>query len=377
MSRLRPSIPLRAVSAAARRLGTHAGRERLVVLDTTLRDGACAPGLGLTREDRLAIARQLGAMGVDVCEAGFPATRGDEEFGHLVEISAMARAEYPGMAVCALSRPSPRELDVAYEAVSAAPRHRLHTFLAASDDHLEDVLGMSRVQAVEAAASAVVHAAALCAGSTDAERADVEFTPYDATRADPAFVSDMLRAAAESGARVLSVPDSAGRALPEEFGALVAELMFRVGGGAGGPDATPGAGDGLLWSVHCHNDLGLATANSLAAVHAGARQVEATLLGVGERAGNAALEEIVAALRARPERFECAPADSLTEEQLAAACIHLLTLRAREAGVSLPPVTSVAGAHAHPTVRRADAMPQCHDAKQAPTAGRAAGADGD
>mmetsp|Transcript_3033 Transcript_3033/g.7996 ORF Transcript_3033/g.7996 Transcript_3033/m.7996 type:complete len:301 (-) Transcript_3033:29-931(-) len=252
-------------------------------------------------------------MGVDVLEAGFTSSRDDDDFRTLAEIASMARAELPHVCIAALARPSRRELDVAYNAVRSAPCHRVHTFLAASDAHLADVFGITRVEAVEVVANVVSHASALCAGSTVTNAAMVQFTPYDATRADPSFVADMLRAAVESGAQVLNIADSAGHALPSEFGALVAELMHAVG-----------VDERVVWSAHCHNDLGLATANTLAAVHAGARQVETTLLGVGDRAGNAPLEEVVSAMRARPERFACAPTGAMTVEQLEAACDLLM-----------------------------------------------------
>ncbi len=247
--------------------------ERVQIFDTTLRDGEQAPGCSMTAEEKLRFARALAELGVDCLEAGFPiASEGD-----FAAVSAIARA-LRGTRVAALARAKRGDLERAAQALARADRPRMHTFIATSDLHLERKLKISRERALADAVAAIEFARR--------EFDDVEFSAEDASRTDPDFLVAICRAAAEAGARTVNVPDTVGYALPGEFAALVARVVAAVRGRA-------------VVSVHCHDDLGLAVANSLAAVSAGARQVECTLNGIGERAGNAALEEVVMALRTR------------------------------------------------------------------------------
>ncbi len=249
--------------------------DKVRIFDTTLRDGEQSPGINLNRAEKLQIARQLARLGVDVIEAGFPAA----SEGDLESVRAIAR-EVKGPIVAGLARTRNEDIMAAWEGVRHAERPRIHTFIATSDIHLEHKLRMSRDEVLEEVRRAVTLARSL----TD----DVEFSAEDASRSDPAFLAQVLRLAVECGARTLNVPDTVGYAVPAEFGAFLADIMARVD-----------AGRDVIWSVHCHDDLGLAVANSLEAVRCGARQVECTVNGLGERAGNAAMEEIVMALRVR------------------------------------------------------------------------------
>lgn len=266
-----------------------AKKEKLVIFDTTLRDGEQSPGATLNIEEKLEIARQLSRLGVDVCEAGFPiASPGDfeavrriaEEVGPLTE----GRKTGQPMVIAGLSRANEADIDRAYEAIKDAPRHRIHTFLATSDIHLKHKLKIDREECIEQVIRAVRHAKSKCD--------DVEFSPEDAGRSDPEFLTVVLGEAIKAGATTLNIPDTVGYTTPEEFGWLIKYLI----------ENTPGA-DQVTWSTHCHNDLGLATANTLAGIHNGARQVEVTVNGIGERAGNTSLEEVVMAVHTRPQNF--------------------------------------------------------------------------
>lgn len=250
---------------------------RIAILDTTLRDGGRAPGFGMCLDEKLEVARHLARLGVDVIEAGRPAA-GAEERTAVREIARLVR----GPVIAAAARASGEEIEAAWEAVRGAERPRLHVMLGSSPERIERELGpgAGAAGAIEAAARAVERARGLCP--------EVEFSAADATRADPAFLRDLLAAAIAAGAGVVNVADTLGRALPEEFAALIRGLAAGVPGIAG-----------ATLSVHCHDDLGLATANSLAAVGAGAGQVECAVNGLGDRAGNAALEEVVMALATR------------------------------------------------------------------------------
>lgn len=263
--------------------------DTVLFFDTTLRDGEQSPGATLNVDEKLEIARQLSRLGVDICEAGFPiASPGDfeavrriaEEVGPLTE----GRKSGQPMVIAGLARANEEDIRRAYEAVKVAPRHRVHTFLATSDIHLKHKLRIDREECVEQVIKAVTFARSLCD--------DVEFSPEDAGRSDPDFLVQVLAEAIKAGATTLNIPDTVGYTTPEEFGWLIRYLI----------ENTPGA-DQAVWSVHCHNDLGLATANTLAGVKAGARQVEVTINGIGERAGNTALEEVVMALTTRPQTF--------------------------------------------------------------------------
>ncbi len=250
------------------------------VFDTTLRDGEQSPGASMNTTEKLEIARQLMRLGVDVIEAGFPiSSPGDFE-----SVRRVADLVGDEVVVCALSRAVPRDIEVAADALTTAKRPRIHTGIGVSESHLRDKLRISRDEAVERAVAAVKLA------RTFVE--DVEFYAEDAGRAEPAFLYRMIEAAVAAGATVVNIPDTTGYTYPEEFGALIAGLMEHV---AGVEDVTV--------SIHCHNDLGMATANALAGVKAGARQVECTINGIGERAGNTSLEEVVMALRQRAAYF--------------------------------------------------------------------------
>ncbi len=269
-------------------------RERLVIFDTTLRDGEQSPGATLTADEKVDIGQQLARLGVDVCEAGFPiASQGDFEAvkrvaqgaGHVTE----GRVSGVPMRIAGLSRANQKDIERCFDAVRHAPLHRVHTFLAASDIHLEHKLNMTRAECLETSAAMVGFARSLSAS----DDFDIEFSPEDAGRSDPDFLIDLCAAVIEAGATTVNLPDTVGYTMPSEYGSLFAYLIANV----------DTKGKHVVWSTHCHNDLGLATANSLAAVQQGARQIEVTINGIGERAGNTSLEETVMALRTRPQHF--------------------------------------------------------------------------
>jgi 2-isopropylmalate synthase len=253
--------------------------DRVQIFDTTLRDGEQSPGATMNIEEKLVIARQLERLGVDIIEAGFAASsEGDFE-----AVQRVAGAVTKPV-VLSLARTREQDVDRALRAVEAAKRPGIHIFIATSDIHLKHKLMMSRRDVVDAAVWAVTRAK---------KHLDyVEFSAEDASRSDPDYLVEIFTAVIAAGARVINVPDTTGYILPEEYGALFRMLRERV----------PGA-DGVIWSAHCHDDLGMATANSLAAVQHGARQVECTVNGIGERAGNTAMEEIVMAIKTRADRF--------------------------------------------------------------------------
>ncbi len=253
--------------------------DRVRIFDTTLRDGEQSPGASMNLREKLEIARTLASMGVDVIEAGFPiASQGDFE-----AVRGIA-AEIAGSSVCGLARCNDRDIDRAWEAVQYAQKPRIHVFLATSPIHREFKLRMSREQVVERAVAGVKRAVALCE--------DVEFSPEDAGRTEPEFLREVIQAAIDAGASTVNIPDTVGYLLPHQYGAMIADLVANV----------PNIGRAIV-STHCHDDLGLAVANSLAGVQAGARQVECTINGIGERAGNAALEEIVMAIKVQRAEF--------------------------------------------------------------------------
>lgn len=262
---------------------SHIGDHKIVrIFDTTLRDGEQSPGATLNIEEKLDIARQLARLRVDVIEAGFPiASPGDYE---AVRRVALDVGTATGPVIAALARAQKADIDRAWEAVRRAARPRIHTFLATSDIHLKYKLNIGRDECVRLVQDMVRYARSLCA--------DVEFSPEDAARSDPDFLCLVLEQAILAGATTLNIPDTVGYATPAEFGTLIRRITEQV----------PGARDVII-SVHCHNDLGLATANTLAGIQAGARQVEVTVNGIGERAGNTSLEEVVMALYTRPQFF--------------------------------------------------------------------------
>jgi 2-isopropylmalate synthase len=252
---------------------------RVVIFDTTLRDGEQSPGASMNLEEKLRIAAVLEEMGVDVIEAGFPiASNGD--FEAVREVSKAVR----NSSVAGLARAAKRDIDRAWEALNGAARPRIHTFISTSPLHMKFKLQMEPEAVHQAVMDSVSHARKLCD--------DVEWSPEDGSRSEHDFLCRCVETAIKAGARTINIPDTVGYAVPEEFAALIVMLRNRV------PNI-----DKAIISVHCHNDLGLAVANSLAAVSVGARQVECTINGLGERAGNAALEEIVMALKTRHDRM--------------------------------------------------------------------------
>src|SRR5437588_4958987 len=252
---------------------------RVTVFDTTLRDGEQSPGCSMNHQEKLRLAHQLDRLGVDVIEAGFPIAS-DGDFAAVKAIATVIRR--PIIAgLCRACRP---DIERAWEALKYAARPRIHIVLATSDIHLQHKLRISREECVSHAREAVAFAKSLCD--------DVEFSPEDATRTDPEFLCQVLDAVIEAGANTLNIPDTVGYTIPSEFGELIATVRSRVKGI-----------ENVTISAHCHNDLGMAVANTMAAVAAGARQVECTINGIGERAGNASLEEIVMAMRVRHDRY--------------------------------------------------------------------------
>lgn len=256
-------------------------KEHLVIFDTTLRDGEQSPGASMTREEKVRIARQLERMGVDIIEAGFPAASN----GDFAAVKAVAGAVKDSV-VCGLARAIEADINRAGEALKDAANIRIHTFIATSLIHMKNKLRMEPDQVIAQAVKAVKWARQY----TD----NVEFSPEDAGRSEIDFLCRILEAVVDAGAGTLNIPDTVGYTMPEQFGHLIRTLRERI------PNS-----DKAVFSVHCHNDLGLAVANSLAAVMNGARQVECTINGLGERAGNAALEEIVMAVRTRQDYFPC------------------------------------------------------------------------
>lgn len=256
-------------------------QDKLIIFDTTLRDGEQSPGASMTKDEKVRIAKMLEKMHVDVIEAGFPiASQGDFE-----GVQAVAKTIKDSI-VCGLARALDKDIDRAGEALKNAKRGRIHTFIATSPIHMQMKLRMEPEQVIEQAVRAVKRARQF----TD----DVEFSPEDAGRSEPAFLCRILEAVIDAGATTLNIPDTVGYNVPEQFGALIKTLRENI------PNS-----DKAIFSVHCHNDLGLAVANSLSAVMNGARQVECTINGLGERAGNASLEEIVMAVKTRHDIFPC------------------------------------------------------------------------
>ncbi len=291
--------------------------ERIRIFDTTLRDGEQSPGCSMNVGEKLQLARQLERLGVDVIEAGFPiASEGDYE-----SVLAIAR-ELRGASICGLARTGREDIERAGRAVEPAAKPRIHTFIATSDIHLEHKLRMGRDQVLEEVDRAVRQARGFCD--------DVEFSAEDATRSDWTYLVDVFNTAVAAGASTCNVPDTVGYTQPGEYAALIAHLREHVVGAAG-----------VVFSVHCHDDLGLAVANSLAAVGAGARQVECTLNGIGERAGNTSMEEVVMALKTRPDVFEGLDTGIETTEIYPSSRMLSSII-----GVSVPPNKAIVGDNA-------------------------------
>jgi 2-isopropylmalate synthase len=293
--------------------------ERVWIFDTTLRDGEQAPGCTLRLSEKIAVAEQLVRLGVDVIEAGFPASSA----GEAAAVTAVARraGSAGGPIICGLARATTADIEICARAIERAARPRIHTFIATSDLHLEHKLQLTRAQVLAQVHTAVTHARALVG--------DVEFSAEDASRSDPAFVREVFRVAMRAGATTLNVPDTVGYATPEEYAALVGSVCALA---AESPE--------VVVSTHCHDDLGLAVANSLAGIRAGARQVECTINGLGERAGNASLEEVVMALHTRAAYYGVATGVATRElmrsSRLVATC----------SGMGVPANKAIVGANA-------------------------------
>ena len=291
-------------------------KDHLIIFDTTMRDGEQSPGASMTKEEKLRIARLLEKMRVDVIEAGFPAaSNGDFE-----AVRAVAEI-IKDSTVCGLSRTNDKDIARAAEAIKPAKSGRIHTFIATSHIHMEKKLRMTPDQVLTDAVNAVRYARKF----TD----DVEFSPEDAGRSDVDFLCRVLEAVIKEGAQTVNIPDTVGYTLPEQFGALIRTLRERI------PNS-----DKVVWSVHCHNDLGLAVANSLAAVMNGARQVECTINGLGERAGNSSLEEVVMAVRTRRDVFACDTRIDTTQIVPASKLVSGIT------GFPVQPNKAIVGANA-------------------------------
>jgi 2-isopropylmalate synthase len=290
---------------------------RVLIFDTTLRDGEQAPGCSMTLEEKLVLGRQLAKLGVDVIEAGFPiASHGDFE-----SVRTIAQ-EVRGPIICGLARTGREDVDRAWEALRHAERPRIHTFIATSEIHMRDKLRMGPDRVLDEVGGAVERARSYCD--------DVEFSPEDATRSDWDYLVRVCKRAVDAGASTLNIPDTVGYTTPLEYAELITYLRDNVG-----------AGDSVRFSVHCHDDLGLSVANSLAAIRAGARQVECTVNGIGERAGNTAMEEVVMALRTRNEFFDgCDTAIHAEEIYPTSRALSQII------GIAVPPNKAVVGDNA-------------------------------
>jgi 2-isopropylmalate synthase len=290
--------------------------DRVIIFDTTLRDGEQSPGASLNGAEKLQAALQLAAVGVDVIEAGFPVSSpGDFE-----AVKAIAH-KVKGPSICGLARAVKGDIDACWNAVKYSKKPRIHTFIATSDLHIEKKLKMTRDQVLERAVQMVAYARKF----TD----DVEFSAEDAVRSDLGYLCRVVAAVIDAGAATVNIPDTVGYAIPSEYGAMIRALMDRV----------PNIGRAVV-SVHCHNDLGLAVANSLAAVANGARQVECTVNGIGERAGNAAMEEIVMAIKTRKDLFHLSTGINTHEIAKTSRLMSKLT------GMVVQPNKAVVGANA-------------------------------
>ena len=291
-------------------------RARITIFDTTLRDGEQSPGCSMNQQEKLRMAHQLDRLGVDVIEAGFPIAS-DGDFESVKAIASVVRRPV----IAGLARACHPDIERAWEGLQHAARPRIHVFLATSDIHLQYKLRITRDQCVQQAREAIVLAKSFCD--------DVEFSPEDATRTDPDFLCRVLDAVIEAGATTVNIPDTVGYTVPAEFGDLIAMIRRCVKGI-----------EKVTISAHCHNDLGMAVANALAAVAAGARQVECTINGIGERAGNASLEEVVMAMRVRGDRY---PYETgIVGEQIFAASQTLSEIT----GVPVQPNKAITGRNA-------------------------------
>lgn len=286
------------------------------IFDTTLRDGEQSPGASMNVEEKITLAKQLAKLGVDVIEAGF-AISSPGDFEAIKRIGS----EVEGPVICSLARAKKEDIDRAWEALKDAPKRRIHTFISTSDIHLKHQFRLTRDEALRRAVEMVGHARSYVD--------DVEFSPMDATRSDHAYLFEVLEAVIEAGATTVNIPDTVGYAMPEEFGALIKGIKEKVRNI-----------DKAVISVHCHNDLGLAVANALAAVRNGAGQVECTVNGIGERAGNCSMEEVVMALKTRRDLYDADT--SITTEEI----IRTSRLVTKITGIPVQPNKAIVGANA-------------------------------
>ncbi len=286
------------------------------MFDTTLRDGEQSPGASMNVEEKVLVAKQLGRLNVDIIEAGFA-------FSSPGAFEAVQRIgqEVKGPIVCSLARAKPEDIDVAWKALKDAPKRRIHTFLSTSDIHLKHQFRMTREQALNRAVEMVKHARSYVD--------DVEFSPMDATRSDISYLCEVVEAVIDAGAGTVNIPDTVGYTTPQEFGEIIRTILTRV------RDCKR-----AIISVHCHNDLGLAVANSMAAVHAGADQVECTINGIGERAGNASLEEVVMGLKTRKDFYKAESQIHTEEISKTSRLVSKIT------GMMVQPNKAIVGANA-------------------------------
>ena len=290
--------------------------DHLIIFDTTLRDGEQSPGASMTNEEKMRIAKQLERLRVDVIEAGFPASSN----GDFAAVKAIADA-IKDSTVCALARTNESDIRRAGDALKGARSGRVHTFIASSPIHMQMKLRMTPEQVLEQAVKSIRWAREYTG--------DVEFSPEDAGRSEPDFLCQLIEAAIKAGANTINIPDTVGYTMPWQFGGLIRTLRERI------PNS-----DQAVWSVHCHNDLGVAVANSLSAVMHGARQVECTVNGLGERAGNASLEEIVMAVKTRKDVFPCTTRIDTTQIVAASKLVSGIT------GFPVQPNKAIVGANA-------------------------------
>ncbi len=290
--------------------------ETVKIFDTTLRDGEQSPGASMTVDEKVIIAKQLEKLRVDIIEAGFAAASA----GDYSAVSEVAK-NIKNSTVCSLARAIPRDIKAAGEAVSYARKNRIHTFIATSPIHMEKKLRMSPKEVINAAVDAVK----LALNYTD----DVEFSAEDAVRSDLSFLVEIFEAVIDAGAKTLNVPDTVGYSMPSDWGQKIASLIQKTRNG-----------NSVIWSTHCHNDLGMAVANSLAAVSSGVRQVECTINGIGERAGNASLEEVVMGLKVRNDLYNCETQIDTTQILQTSRLISQIT------GYQVQPNKAIVGANA-------------------------------
>ena len=296
--------------------------EKIIIFDTTLRDGEQAPGASLSISEKLEIAQQLAILGVDVIEAGFPVSSPVQ-----FEATAQVAEQVTGPTIAGLARANEKDIEAAGKAVAPAKKNRIHTFIATSPIHMKYKLKKNSNEVLKMAVEAVKYAKTF----TD----DVEFSPEDACRSEMSFLIEILTAVIEAGATTLNIPDTVGYILPYEYGRIIAQLKSDV----------PGI-DKCIISTHCHNDLGMAVANSLTGVRNGARQVECTVNGLGERAGNAALEEVVMAIHTRPDFFGKAGPKALTTNINTKQIYRTSQMVSRLTGFVIQPNKAIVGANA-------------------------------